>query len=91
VGKDILAAFQSGRAAGDKESFIETGARFRHRGGFGIEIDVIGHEQVEQAVAIIIEEGAIRAPAMLSVAGIGGDSGLRGHVGRRSVTVVVPQ
>src|SRR5207249_2142877 len=47
VEKDVLAAIQSRRAAGDHQSFIETGAGFRDGRGGQIHINVVGHEEIE--------------------------------------------
>ena len=48
--------------------------------GFGIEIDIVGDEQVQMSVLVIIHERAAGIPAALPVAGIGGDPGLAGYI-----------
>jgi hypothetical protein len=50
-----------------------------------IEIDVIGHEQVEFAVAIVVNPGAAGPP----MGSIPADTGLPGDVGKGPITVVV--
>jgi hypothetical protein len=50
-----------------------------------IEIDVIGHKQVEFAVAIVVNPGTAGPP----MGSIPADTGLPGDVGEGSITVVV--
>ena len=72
-------------------AFVKAGAGFRKRRGLRIEIDVVGDEQIEMAVLVIIHERAAGVPALLAVAGIGGDARLFGDIGELAVAVVVPQ
>src|SRR5262249_23824194 len=64
---------------------------FRQRSGLGIEVNVIGYEQVEAPVFIVIEKSAAGVPAPFAVTGIGGDAGLLRDVGERAVAVGAPQ
>ena len=52
-----------------------------------IEIEVVGDEQVEPAVAVVVDPGAARAPMRPILA----DAGFLGHIGERAVPVVVVQ
>ena len=61
--QNVLAALQARRAAGNHHAFVEARAGFGHRRGRQIEIDVVGDEQIEVAVAIVIDEGASGVPA----------------------------
>ena len=53
----------------------------------GIELYVIAYEEIEMAVAVVIEESAARAPANVVVV----YTGFFGDVGEGAVTVVVKQ
>jgi hypothetical protein len=64
-------------AAPDGHAFpvaVGTAAGFGDAGG--VEIDVVGDEDIEQAVAVVVDEGAAGAPA---IAG-DGKAGARGDV-----------
>ena len=54
------------------------------RHGFEIEFEIIGDEQIQPAVAIVIDERAARAPARPSMQ----QAGLLRHIGERAVAVV---
>ena len=63
-------------------------ADLRRDGVFvGIELDVIADEEIEMAVAIVVEEGAAGAPAHAFVV----NAGLASDVGECAVAVVVKQ
>ena len=47
-------------------------------------VDVVGHDQIEPAIFVVIEPSGARGPSAFV-----GDSSLRGDVGERSVSVVV--
>ena len=53
----------------------------------GIELDVIADKKIEMSVAIVVEEGAARAPADLFVV----DSSFPCDVGKSAVAVVVEE
>ena len=75
VEQDVLAAIQTGRAARDHQSFIETRAGFGRGHGLEVEVDVVGDEEIEMAVAVVIDEGAAGIPAR-ELAAAGCDAGL---------------
>ena len=83
--QDVGVAVQSGRSARHHHGFVETGAALRHRRGFQVEVDVVGDEEVEFAVAIVIDESATCGPAGSHAR----DSGLLADVGEGAVAVVV--
>ncbi len=58
VVEDVLAALQAGRPAGDLDAFVGACAGLGKRRGLDIEVDVVGDEEIEVAVAIVVEEGA---------------------------------
>ena len=64
------------------QSGIVVGRRFRR-----IELDVVADEEIEMAVAVVVEKGAAGAPAELLVV----KAGLASDVGKGSVSVVVEQ
>src|SRR5271165_3183621 len=55
----------------------------------GIEINVVGDEEVEAAIAIVIKEGAARRPAGVFVSCVVPEAGFAGDVGEGTVAVVV--
>ena len=63
VVQDVLAAAQAGRSAGDQQALVGAGAGFGRRGGLQIEIDIVGDEEIEMAVAIVIHKSAAGVPA----------------------------
>ena len=83
--ENVLSALQAGRAAGHHHAFVETGAGFRDGRGGQIEIDVVGDEQIEFAVAVVVHESAAGVPALA----VSGDAGLFADVGEGAVAVVV--
>src|SRR5215510_185912 len=91
VEEDVHAALQAWRAARHRQTFVEARPGFRQRSGLGIEVNVIGYEQVEAPVFIVVEESATCVPALFAGASIGGDAGLFRDVGERAVAVVAPQ
>ena len=60
-------------------------ARLRHRRGLEVHVDVVGDEEIELAVAIVVNEGAAGAPARF----LAGDARLFADVGEGAVAVVV--
>src|SRR5262249_18373826 len=87
----ILAALQAGRAAGHNQALVEAGPGFRQRSGLGVEVNVIGDEQVQAPVFVVIEKSAAGVPAPFAGAGISSDSGRLRDIGERAVTIVAPQ
>ena len=69
VEQNVVAALEAGRTAGDEHTLVETGAGFGERRGLGVEVDVIGDEEIEMAVAVVVDKGAAGVPAALAVAG----------------------
>ena len=56
-------------------------------GGGGIEIDIVGHEEVDQPVAVVVEKAAGRPPA----SAVAGDPSLFGNIFERAVPLVAIQ
>ena len=84
--EDIRAAGESQWSTRNRDVVVATvgrltGPRRRRR----IEIHIVGDEQIEMAVAVVIQKAAARAPARSGSS----DSGLFRDVGKRAVTVVV--
>ena len=84
VVEDVLAALEAGRAAGDLDAFVGAAGGFGERRGLDVEVDVVGDEEVEVAVAVVVEKGAAGVPA----GGALGEAGFRGDVGEGAVAVV---
>src|SRR5262245_36787377 len=63
--EDVLAAFQPGRAAGDHHAFVQTRPGLWRGRGLEVEVDVIGDEEVEVAVLVVIDEGRAAPPSGL--------------------------
>src|SRR4051812_41650916 len=85
VVENVLASQQSRRPTRDHHALVQTGTRLRNRRGGQIHIDVVGNEQIEFAVAIVVNESAAGVPALA----IARDSGLLAYIGERPVTVIV--
>jgi len=83
--ENIFSAEQAGRAAGDHDAFVKAGAGFGDGRGFQVEVDVIGDEEIEMAVAIVVHEGTAGVPALAG----GGDAGFFADVGEGAVAIVV--
>jgi hypothetical protein len=75
-----------GGAAGDQQSLICAGAGFGRRRGLQIHVYIIGDEEIEMAVLVVIDPSAAGVPAdfgpWLQQAGF------LGHVGEGAVTVI---
>ena len=64
----VGAAGQPGRTARDRDALVAAEARIG-RGRLGeIEVDVVGDEQIEPSVAVVVEEGGARCPSACRVA-----------------------
>ena len=85
--QNILAALQSRRPAGDHHAFVEARTGFGHGRRGQIEIDVVGDEQIELPVAIVVDEGAASVPALAFAR----HASLLADIGERAVAVVVIQ
>jgi len=85
VEENVFAADEAGGSAGDEHSFVITGAGFGDGRGGEIHVDVIGDEEIELAVAIVIDECAAGIPALAT----GGDAGFFADVGESAVAIVV--
>ena len=85
VVEDVLAAFEAGRSAGDLDALVGAARGFRQRGGLDVEVDVVGDEEIEVAVLVVVEKGAAGVPAQSWFCG---QAGLRGDVGEGAVAVV---
>jgi hypothetical protein len=55
--EDVFAALQTRRTAGHLDAFVGTASGFGQRCGFDIEVNVVGNEEVEIAVAVVVEKG----------------------------------
>ena len=61
--EDVFAALQARRAAGDLDAFVGAAGGLGERGRLDVEVDVVGDEEVEVAVAVVVEEGAAGVPS----------------------------
>jgi hypothetical protein len=84
VVENIFSALQAGRAAGYLNSFIGTAGGFGERRGLDVEVDVVGNEEVEIAVAVVVEEGATCIPTSFRLQ----QTGFRSDVGEGAVAVI---
>ena len=77
VVEDVFTTLQAGWAAGDLNAFVGAAGGFGVGRGLDVEVDVVGDEEVEMAVAVVVEEGAAGVPTGggLEEAGFGGDVG----------------
>src|SRR5947199_7832300 len=73
------------RSAGDQDAFVQTWAGLGNRSCCQVEVDVVCDEEVEAAVAVIVDEGTARIPA-LAVADY---SGFLTYIGEGAVPIVV--
>ena len=80
----VPAAREPGRPARDRHSLVATQARLRRRVAVELDVDVVGGEEVEPAVAVVVDEGAARSPARARAA----QTGLDGHVLEAPVALV---
>ncbi len=86
VVKDVGVAGKPARAAHHRDAFPLTAAGSPDGGSLrGIKLDVIADEQIEVAVAIIVEKSAARAPADAFIV----EAGFASDIGKRAVAVVV--
>jgi hypothetical protein len=85
--EDVLVGAQARRPAHDLDPLEETGKRRPSLGDRVRVGDVVGDEQVEAAVAVVVEEGTAGAPARPCAR----DPGARGDVGEPAAPVVVEE
>src|SRR6266567_2098065 len=84
--KDIFRPRQATRAAHHRHAFPHAGGPLAGSGGGGqIEIDVVGDEQIELAVAVVVDKGAAGAPGF----SVAGNFGFLADVGEGAVAIVV--
>src|SRR5437667_9654309 len=83
--EDVLAAVQTRRPAGDHYAFIKTQSRLRNWSRSQIKIDVVGDEQIEFAVAIVVDKRAASVPTLAVPA----HPGFVGHISERAIAVIV--
>src|SRR5690348_17097688 len=83
--KDVLAAVQTRRPAGDHYAFIKTRSRLRNRSRGQIEIDIVGDEEIKFAVTVVVDESAAGVPALA----VPGYARFVGYIDKRSITIVV--
>jgi hypothetical protein len=84
VVEDVLSSLEPGRAAGYLNAFIGAAGGFGKRGGLDIEVDVVGDEEVEVAVTVVVKEGAAGVPASFGLE----KAGLTGDIGEGAIAVV---
>src|ERR1039457_4697948 len=84
--ENIFCPGEPARATHDRCALPHTGRPGARRGsGREIEINIIGDDQIEFAVAVVIHEGATRAPS----APLAGNARFLADVGKRTIPVVV--
>src|SRR5437870_11599646 len=85
--EDVLAAVQTRRPTGDHYTFIKTRSRLRNRSSGQVEIDVVGDEEIEFAVALVVDKctGGVRALAVTAHARF------LGQIGEHAIASVVIQ
>ena len=84
--ENVLRAGKSARAAHHGNPFPDAGRPLSRRGrGREIEIHIVGDNQIEAAIAIVVDEGAARAPGLAR----SGDSGLLSDFSEDPMIVVV--
>lgn len=82
--KDVFSALKARRAASYLDSFVCATGGVRQRRGLDVEIDVVGDEEIEMPVAVIVEKGAAGVPT-----GFGLEESSRGyHIGEGSIAVI---
>src|SRR5437667_12043254 len=83
--EDVLAAVQTRRPTGDHYTFIKTRSRLRNRSSSQIEIDIVGDEEIEFAVAIVVDKCTAGVPALAVTA----HARFLGRIGERAIAMVV--
>src|SRR5439155_16808310 len=85
VEENIFSADEARRAAGDHYTFIWAGAGLGDGSSGEIHVNVIGDEEIELAVTIVVNESAARIPALA----VSGDAGFFGDFAESAVAIVV--
>src|SRR5450755_2178392 len=86
VVKDVLAGRQPAGATVHRDALpVAGGVLAGHRSVLQIEADVVRDEQIEMAVAIIVQECAPGTPTRRTIFP---KAGLLGHVGKRAISIV---
>ena len=86
--KQVAAARQAARAAHHRQALPLAIARLAgHRDLLEVELDVVGHKQIEQPVAVVIDPSAAGVPADALFV----QPCFLGDVGERPVAIVVPE
>ena len=85
--EDVFAALQAGRAAGHLDAFVGAAGGFGSGRGLEVEVDVVGDEEVEVAVPVVVEKCAAGVPARVRLK----KACLLGHVGEGAVAVVAEE
>ena len=85
--EEIFSAGEAGRSAGYDDAFVGAGTFFGERSGFQVEVDVVGDEEIEMAVFVVVDPGAAGVPARFG-AGLE-EAGAFGDVGEGAVAIVV--
>ena len=57
VVENVFATLQAGGTASYLNAFVRAASCFGERCGLDVEVDVVGDEEVEMAVAVVVEEG----------------------------------
>jgi hypothetical protein len=83
--EDVLAAGEPGRSAGHGHALVAAEAGVGCRRRLQVHVDVVRHEEVQPAVAVVVEEGAAGPPSRPRVA----QSRADGDVLERPVSAVV--
>src|SRR5437762_14219510 len=83
--EDVLAAVQTRRPTGDHYTFIKTRSRLRNRSSSQIEIDIVGDEEIEFAVANVVDKRAAGVPALAVPA----HARIISYIRARAITIVV--
>src|SRR5437667_12825507 len=80
----VIAAVQTRRPTADHYTFIKTRSRLRNRSSSQIEIDIVGDEEIEFAVAIVVDKCTAGVPALAVTA----HARFLGHIGERAIAIV---
>src|SRR5213080_1321951 len=83
--QNVLSAIQPRRPARDHHTFIKTWSRLWNRSRSQVEIDVVGDEEIEFAVTIVVDKRAASVPTLAVPA----HAGFVGHIGERAIAVIV--
>ena len=84
--EDVAPTLQAGRAARHRHPLVPAQPGVGHWRGLQLHVDVVGHEEVEAAVPVVVEQRAAGAPAPGR-----GESRARRHVLEGAVALVAKQ